>query len=77
MHDTVAVHLFQKKLIAFLRNALSSFSATSQMVLPHSIRTGKTSPTYAITKLISMLQQNGTSQQCRMEKVHAMDLEAP
>ena len=26
-HDTVAVHLFQKKLISFLKNALSSFPA--------------------------------------------------
>ena len=49
---------------------------TSQMALPRNIKTGNTSPTCAITKLILMLWLNGTSLQYLMERVHAMALEA-
>ena len=41
-HDTLAVHVFQKKLISYLRSKLipdiKKFT-TSQMVLPHSLKT--------------------------------------
>ena len=77
-HDTVAVHLFQRKLILFLKRALSSFPVkiTSLMVLPRSIKIGKILSTYAVTKLILEFPQNGTFQQHHMEKVHVMDLVA-
>ena len=78
-HDTVTVHRFQRKLILFLKRALSSFpvkityffdGAASQ----HKNR--KNLSTYAVTKVILEFLQNGTSQQHHMEKVHVMNLVA-
>ena len=75
-HDTIAVHLFQRKLISFLKQALSSFPTKIAYFSDGGIRIGKISLTYAVTKRTLVYRQNGTSQQLHTERVHVTDLAA-
>ena len=60
IHDAVAVHLFQKKLVTFLIKKLANPSSTFWMVLLPSTRTAKNSSISAITKWTLMeLTLNG------------------
>ena len=75
-HDTIAVFLFQKTLLSFLKEALPCTpkkSSTFQMERRHNIKTGKTFSTYAITKRILESGLNGTFLQHHMEKVHVTE----
>ena len=75
-HDTVAVHLFQRKLISFLQDRLSIIPVTFQMVQLPSIKTERILSTSATTRQILEYQLNGIFPPYHMVKVLVMGLVA-
>lgn len=72
-HDTVAVYLFQKNLLDYLKNKFSFVRySTFRMELLHSTRIGRISSTCATMRQTLEFLLNGISQLLLMAKVHVM-----
>ena len=76
-HDTIAVHLFQRKLISFLKHALSSFPTKIAYFSDGAASQYKNRKNFInLCSQTLVYRQNGTSQQLHTERVHVMDLAA-